>query len=209
MYKRSNVINSRREDARMSNVTLGWNAKSGFLTRVSSLSAAQPMGILSILEEESMFPKATDKTFEEKLNNNHLGKSPNYLKPKPPKPGQQAAHFAIGHYAGNVCNSVYLLFSIFISRQILSDHYCQSFVFLAYQKEHFVAWFSGQTIKMLSFLRNLIRFWKNARLLSLKAIDSSKLEQFPRIVGTVQHHWLAGEEQGSVERHCSRPIQEV
>lgn len=60
------------------------------------------MGILSILEEESMFPKATDKTFEEKLNTNHLGKSPNFLKPKPPKPGQQAAHFAIGHYAGNV-----------------------------------------------------------------------------------------------------------
>ncbi|XP_018322124.1 myosin heavy chain, muscle isoform X19 [Agrilus planipennis] len=62
----------------------------------------KPMGILSILEEESMFPKATDKTFEEKLNNNHLGKSPNFMKPKPPKPGQQAAHFAIGHYAGNV-----------------------------------------------------------------------------------------------------------
>lgn len=62
----------------------------------------QPMGILSILEEESMFPKATDKTFEEKLTTNHLGKSPNFLKPKPPKPGQQAAHFAIGHYAGNV-----------------------------------------------------------------------------------------------------------
>ncbi|XP_044596087.1 myosin heavy chain, muscle isoform X4 [Cotesia glomerata] len=62
----------------------------------------KPMGILSILEEESMFPKATDKTFEEKLNNNHLGKSGNFLKPKPPKPGQQAAHFAIGHYAGNV-----------------------------------------------------------------------------------------------------------
>ncbi|KAK0095112.1 hypothetical protein PV326_009201 [Microctonus aethiopoides] len=62
----------------------------------------KPMGILSILEEESMFPKATDKTFEEKLNNNHLGKSNNFLKPKPPKPGQQAAHFAIGHYAGNV-----------------------------------------------------------------------------------------------------------
>lgn len=71
-----------------------------FSASVSSRS--QPMGILSILEEESMFPKATDKTFEEKLNNNHLGKSPNFLKPKPPKPGQQAAHFAIGHYAGNV-----------------------------------------------------------------------------------------------------------
>ncbi|CAH1100618.1 unnamed protein product [Psylliodes chrysocephalus] len=62
----------------------------------------KPMGILSILEEESMFPKATDKTFEEKLNTNHLGKSPNFQKPKPPKPGQVAAHFTLGHYAGNV-----------------------------------------------------------------------------------------------------------
>lgn len=60
------------------------------------------MGILSILEEESMFPKATDQTFVEKLNTNHLGKSPNFQKPKPPKPGQQAAHFTLGHYAGNV-----------------------------------------------------------------------------------------------------------
>ncbi len=60
------------------------------------------MGILSILEEESMFPKATDKTFEEKLKTNHLGKSPNFVKPKPAKPGCQEAHFAIVHYAGTV-----------------------------------------------------------------------------------------------------------
>ncbi|XP_076329205.1 myosin heavy chain, muscle-like [Tachypleus tridentatus] len=62
----------------------------------------KPMGVLSILEEESMFPKATDKSFEEKLKNNHLGKSPNFIKPKPPKPGQSEAHFAIVHYAGTV-----------------------------------------------------------------------------------------------------------
>ncbi|XP_055702068.1 myosin heavy chain, muscle isoform X26 [Phlebotomus papatasi] len=62
----------------------------------------KPMGILSILEEESMFPKATDQTFAEKLNTNHLGKSAPFQKPKPPKPGCQAAHFAIGHYAGVV-----------------------------------------------------------------------------------------------------------
>ncbi|KAF8792402.1 Myosin heavy chain like protein [Argiope bruennichi] len=62
----------------------------------------KPMGVLSILEEESMFPKASDKTFEEKLKTNHLGKSPNFVKPKPPKPGQQEAHFAIVHYAGTV-----------------------------------------------------------------------------------------------------------
>lgn len=62
----------------------------------------KPMGVLSILEEESMFPKATDKTFEEKLNNNHLGKSANFQKPKPGKAGAPAAHFAISHYAGIV-----------------------------------------------------------------------------------------------------------
>nr|XP_045582187.1 myosin heavy chain, muscle-like isoform X2 [Procambarus clarkii] len=60
------------------------------------------MGLLAILEEESMFPKATDKTFSEKLNNNHLGKTPVFIKPKPPKAGQSEAHFAIVHYAGTV-----------------------------------------------------------------------------------------------------------
>merc|ERR1712212_885177 len=62
----------------------------------------KPMGLLAILEEESMFPKATDKSFAEKLNTNHLGKSPCFIKPKPPKPGQVDSHFAIVHYAGTV-----------------------------------------------------------------------------------------------------------
>ncbi|BFZ17428.1 hypothetical protein BsWGS_20467 [Bradybaena similaris] len=63
----------------------------------------KPMGLLSILEEECMFPKASDKTFLEKLNNNHLGKSKNYGKAgKPKKPGQVEAHFELHHYAGSV-----------------------------------------------------------------------------------------------------------
>ncbi|XP_039445239.1 myosin heavy chain, muscle isoform X25 [Culex pipiens pallens] len=66
----------------------------------------KPMGILSILEEESMFPKATDQTFAEKLMNNHLGKSAPFQKPRPPKPGCQAGHFAIGHYAGTVSYNI-------------------------------------------------------------------------------------------------------
>ncbi|KXJ68998.1 hypothetical protein RP20_CCG000603 [Aedes albopictus] len=66
----------------------------------------KPMGILSILEEESMFPKATDQTFAEKLMNNHLGKSPPFMKPRPPKPGIPAGHFAIGHYAGVVSYNI-------------------------------------------------------------------------------------------------------
>merc|ERR1712179_702360 len=54
------------------------------------------MGLWSILEEESMFPKATDKTFQEKLISNHEGKSKHFLKPK------GNAHFGIQHYAGIV-----------------------------------------------------------------------------------------------------------
>lgn len=62
----------------------------------------QPMGILSILEEECMFPKASDKTFLSKLMENHLGKSPNFGKPKPKKNVRFEPHFEVHHYAGSV-----------------------------------------------------------------------------------------------------------
>merc|ERR1712088_167991 len=64
----------------------------------------KPMGILSILEEESLFPKATDRTFEDKLKANHLGKSPNFVKPSTKT--DKNAHFAIVHYADNVSYNV-------------------------------------------------------------------------------------------------------
>merc|ERR1712223_1814146 len=35
----------------------------------------KPLGIMSILEEECMFPKATDMTFRDKLMQQHLGKN--------------------------------------------------------------------------------------------------------------------------------------
>ena len=61
----------------------------------------KPMGILSILEEESLFPKANDQTFEEKLIANHLGKSPTFQKCRPGG-SDKDAHFAIVHYAGKI-----------------------------------------------------------------------------------------------------------
>ncbi|XP_069809378.1 myosin-4-like [Dendropsophus ebraccatus] len=61
----------------------------------------KPMGIFSILEEECMFPKASDTTFKNKLYDQHLGKSPNFQKPKPGK-GKGEAHFSLVHYAGTV-----------------------------------------------------------------------------------------------------------
>lgn len=62
----------------------------------------QPLGILSMLEEECMFPKASDMSFKAKLYDNHIGKSPNFQKPRPDKKRKYEAHFELVHYAGVV-----------------------------------------------------------------------------------------------------------
>merc|ERR1712142_923873 len=59
----------------------------------------KPMGIWAILEEESLFPKATDESFEEKLKAS-LGKLPVFLKPA--SKTDKNAHFGVSHYAGVV-----------------------------------------------------------------------------------------------------------
>ena len=61
----------------------------------------KPLGIMSILEEECMFPKATDMTYKDKLYQNHLGKNENFMKPRPMKRAFEA-HFELKHYAGIV-----------------------------------------------------------------------------------------------------------
>ncbi|XDV20717.1 hypothetical protein PO909_025989 [Leuciscus waleckii] len=61
----------------------------------------KPMGIFSILEEECMFPKASDTSFKNKLYDQHLGKNNAFQKPKPVK-GKAEAHFSLVHYAGTV-----------------------------------------------------------------------------------------------------------
>lgn len=67
----------------------------------------KPMGIWAILEEESLFPKATDKSFEEKLKAQHLGKSTPFTKPNRAEDAPDPdAHFAIIHYAGTVSYNV-------------------------------------------------------------------------------------------------------
>jgi myosin heavy subunit len=59
------------------------------------------MGIMSILEEECMFPKASDSTFKAKLYDTHLGKNACFQKPRIIK-GRPEAHFSLVHYAGTV-----------------------------------------------------------------------------------------------------------
>uniref|UniRef100_A0A7E4UTG5 Myosin motor domain-containing protein n=1 Tax=Panagrellus redivivus TaxID=6233 RepID=A0A7E4UTG5_PANRE len=62
----------------------------------------KPLGIVSMLDEECIVPKASDATLASKLVDQHLGKHPNFQKAKPPKGKQAEAHFALVHYAGTV-----------------------------------------------------------------------------------------------------------
>ena len=64
----------------------------------------QPMGIFALLDEECWFPKATDKTFVDKLVAQHS------THPKFEKPDFRAeADFSMMHYAGKVGFVVNLL----------------------------------------------------------------------------------------------------
>ncbi|XP_051957261.1 myosin, heavy chain 7B, cardiac muscle, beta a isoform X3 [Xyrauchen texanus] len=67
----------------------------------------KPLGIMSILEEECMFPKATNTSFKAKLFDNHLGKSTNFQKPRPDKKRKYEAHFELVHYAGVVPYNIF------------------------------------------------------------------------------------------------------
>jgi len=58
----------------------------------------KPMGILALLDEESLFPRATDTTFLNKLHQQFDAKGhPKYLKPRFSKTA-----FGVAHYAGDV-----------------------------------------------------------------------------------------------------------
>ena len=83
---------------------IGWEMVDfGMDLQAAIIMFEKPMGIWAILEEESLFPKATDKSFEEKLKAS-LGKLPVFLKPQ--SKTDKNAHFAISHYAGIVSYNV-------------------------------------------------------------------------------------------------------
>lgn len=67
---------------------------------IDLIEKTNPIGILSLLDEECVMPKATDKTFIDKLNGIWKGKSTKYDCPR------FNSGFILQHYAGNVEYSV-------------------------------------------------------------------------------------------------------
>ncbi|XP_038892075.1 myosin-1 isoform X1 [Benincasa hispida] len=59
-----------------------------------SLFEKKPLGLLSLLDEESTFPNGTDLTFANKLKQ-HLGRNSSFR-------GERGKAFTVGHYAGEV-----------------------------------------------------------------------------------------------------------
>ncbi len=63
-------------------------------------SSDPPHPSILLIRLQCIVPKASDLTLAQKLMEQHLGKHPNFEKPKPPKGKQAEAHFAMRHYAG-------------------------------------------------------------------------------------------------------------
>ncbi|NXS28393.1 MYO7A protein, partial [Pomatostomus ruficeps] len=66
---------------------------------ILNLLLAKPLGLLSLLDEQSAFPQATDKTFVDKLNSSFKGS----LHFQPAR--GHVLGFSIIHYAGKVCTA--------------------------------------------------------------------------------------------------------
>lgn len=64
---------------------------------VLDLLIGRPLGLLSLLDEESKFPKSTDTSFVNKLSQNHQ-KNKNFIRDK----RASATVFGIKHYAGDI-----------------------------------------------------------------------------------------------------------
>lgn len=70
----------------------------GNLTSVPLAAQANPPGLLALLDEECWFPKATDKSFVEKVAQEQ-GSHPKFQRPRNLR---DQADFSVLHYAGKV-----------------------------------------------------------------------------------------------------------
>lgn len=72
------------------------------------------MGIMALVDEECWFPKATDKSFVEKMVTSHA-QHPKFVKGD----FKATADFSVLHYAGQVRRSCQISFKLFIFRSTI------------------------------------------------------------------------------------------
>lgn len=85
---------------------------------ISFLFQTHPPGVLALLDEECWFPRATDRTFVEKLSAEQ-GNHPKFFKSKQPR-GE--ADFSIIHYAGKV--RLFFFLRVSFQKCIQSAYFC-------------------------------------------------------------------------------------
>ena len=85
--------------------------------RILDLIAVKSMNIIALIDEESRFPKGTDRSLCDKLHANH-SKNENFI----PRKTDNVISFGIRHFAGNVyydCESTLTPFSLSFGKNVI------------------------------------------------------------------------------------------
>uniref|UniRef100_A0A8C3I3A1 Myosin VIIB n=1 Tax=Chrysemys picta bellii TaxID=8478 RepID=A0A8C3I3A1_CHRPI len=152
--------------------------------------ALKPMNIVSLIDEESKFPKGTDATLINKINSHH-GKSKVYLPPR----SVHDTKFGISHFAG----IVYYQSKGFLekNRDMLSSNIMQlvyssknKFLRQIFQVETPVATLGHGSIKHLRAEHILKGSDTTKRLSTLGGQFKQSLEQLMKILGSCQPYFI-------------------
>ncbi|CAM4610476.1 unnamed protein product [Lepidochelys olivacea] len=152
--------------------------------------ALKPMNIVSLIDEESKFPKGTDATLLNKINSHH-GKSKIYIPPR----SVHDTKFGINHFAG----IVYYQSKGFLekNRDMLSSNIMQlvyssknKFLRQIFQVETTVATLGRGSIRHLRAEHTLKGLDTNKRLSTLGGQFKQSLEQLMKILGNCQPYFI-------------------
>jgi len=139
----------------------------------------KPMGIMLLLDEECLFPKASDATFIEKLNNAH-SVHPKYCKSE----FRTKADFAIIHYAGRVDYSGHQW--LMKNMDPLNDHVVS--LLQASQDPYIVQiWKDAEIVGMAQQAMGDTQFGARSRKGMFRTVSQLYKEQLTKLMGTLRN----------------------